>query len=53
MREPAFGKSENKGTDQLFHYIDSIIPLLSKSIISSSSHLIMCLVSAPYDCGEK
>ena len=54
MRKPAFSKCENKGADQLhnycaadqhlcFCYIDSTIPLLPKSEISSlycSSHLL-------------
>ena len=40
MRKPTFCICENKDADQLrgdpcFHYIDSKIPLLSKSIISS------------------
>ena len=46
MRKPVFGVSKNKHADQLrndsaadqglcFHYIDSIIPLLPKSEISS------------------
>ena len=51
MRIPTFCICENKDADQLrgnreadqrfcFRYIDSTIPLLSKSEISSSSHLV-------------
>ena len=47
MRKPAFGICKNKGTDQLcgnrtadqclcFHYIDTVIPLLLKFIISDA-----------------
>ena len=51
MRKLAFSISENKDAEQLrsncaadqrlcFHYIDSTIPLLSKSEIQASSHLL-------------
>ena len=51
MRKPAFCICENKDADQLrgnreadqrlcFRYIDSIIPLISKSEVSSSSYLL-------------
>ena len=51
VRKRAFRICENKGADQLrsnreadqrlcFRYLDSIIPLLPKSEISSSSHLL-------------
>ena len=51
MRKPTFCICENKDTDQLrsnreadqrrcFRYIDSIIPLLSKSEFQASNHLM-------------
>ena len=56
MRKPAFCICENKDTDQLrgnreadqrlcFHYIDSTIPLLSKSEISSLYSSLLWLYS--------
>ena len=58
MRTPAFCICENKGADQLrsacaadqclyFHYIDSAIPLLSKTEISSLL-TIFCGRTAPF-----
>ena len=60
MRKPAFSICENKGADQLrgnreadqrlsFRYIDSTIPLLSKSEISSL--LPSCVAVQPGLCG--
>ena len=60
MRKLAFSISENKDAEQLrsncaadqrlcFHYIDSIIPLLSKSEIQASSHLLSVLVGNTKD----
>ena len=57
MRKPDFCKCENKGADQLcgnraadqhlcFRYIDSTIPLLTKSKISS--HFIFCVCTAGF-----
>ena len=42
MRKPAFCICENKDADQLlcFRYIDTTIPLLSKSEIQASSYLL-------------
>ena len=46
MRKPIFCNCENKGADQLhgnslcFHYIDSTIPVHSKSKFQASSHLL-------------
>ena len=64
MRKPAFCIYEIKGADQLrgnreadqclcFHYTESTIPLLPKSKIQASSHLLLLYSPVCVEPGQK